>query len=98
MEVRIYQPTQSAMQTGSGGGACKWLLEFESTSGKQADSLMGWVGGSTTYDQVKMKFESKESAIAFAERKGLTYQVIEPKPRKVKIRNYADNYAYNRVK
>jgi len=98
MEVRIYQPTQSAMQTGSGGGASKWLLEFESTSGKKADSLMGWAGGSTTYDQVKMKFDSKDSAIAFAERKGLSYQVIEPKPRKVKIRNYADNYAYNRVK
>ena len=98
MEVRIYQPAQSAMQTGSGGGNSNWLMEFEQTSGKQADALMGWMGGANSSDQVKMKFDSKDAAVAFAERKGFSYQVIEPKPRKVKIRNYADNYAYNRVK
>jgi len=93
MEVRIFQPAKNVMQSGRGNSK-KWVLEFEPTAGPKADGLMGWTGGASTQDQVRMKFDSKEDAISFAERKGHSYQVIEPQKRNIKIRVYADNFAY----
>ena len=43
-----------------------------------------------------MRFPDKESAIAFAESRGLEYRVSEPGRRRVRPRTYADNFAYDR--
>jgi hypothetical protein len=96
MEARIYQPAKNVMQSGQ-GNTKKWVLEFEPTTAPKAEGLMGWTGGGSTMDQIRMKFSTKEEAISFAERKGIAYQVIEPQKRKIKIRNYADNFAYSAV-
>ena len=96
MDVRIYQPAKNAMQSGR-AKTKTWILEFMPIAAERADDLMGWTGGGDTRKQLQMKFESKEQAIAFAKKKGLSYVVKEPKKRKLQIKNYADNFALNRI-
>lgn len=96
MDVRIYQPAKNAMQSGR-AKTTTWILEFTPIAAERADDLMGWSGGGDTRKQLQMKFETKEQAIAFAKKKGLSYEVKEPKKRKLQIKNYADNFAYDRI-
>jgi ETC complex I subunit conserved region len=79
------------MQSGRGNTGA-WLLEFDPTSPKQADPLMGWQGSRDTLTQLKLKFTSKEAAIAYATAKGLDFVVQEPQARALKIQTYAENF------
>jgi hypothetical protein len=92
-DVRIYRPAKTAMQSGR-SNTHKWVLEFEPKDGLSVDPLMGWSGSHDTTRQLKMKFPSKDDAVAYAKRRGLTYRVQDPKERSVKPRAYADNFAY----
>ena len=94
-DVRIYQPTKNAMQSGRANSK-RWVLEFE-PGRKQTDSLMGWVGSADTRNQLKLRFASKEAAIAYADKHGLDYVVQEPKKRRVQPKSYAANFAYDRI-
>lgn len=94
-DVRIYQPAKTAMQSGR-ANVKKWVLEFEPGSRKETDTLMGWVGSSDTNGQVRMRFSSKEDAMAFAKKNGLSFQVFDPKKRRIKPKAYADNFAFGR--
>jgi hypothetical protein len=78
MTARIYQPARSAMQ--SGQGKDKWMLEYEPEKPREIEPLMGWTSSSDMKSQVKLKFDTKEEAIAYAERSGVPYRVEEPKP------------------
>ncbi|MGY9014322.1 MAG: ETC complex I subunit [Rhodospirillales bacterium] len=95
-DVRIYQPTKNAMQSGR-ANVRRWILEYITATRQQVDNLMGWVGGGNTQRQVKMKFDTKEEAIAFAEREELNYTVTEPTKRRILPKNYANNYSYYKV-
>lgn len=96
-QVRIYRPSKNAMQSGR-ANEHSWLLEYEPTDRKSPDPLMGWNGSRDTRSQLRMRFPTKEAAVAYAEREGLTYSVAEDRPAKVvKPKNYADNFAFNRV-
>jgi len=95
-KVRIYKPTKTAMQSGR-SNTQTWILEFEPTDALKVDSLMGWSGSQDTSRQLKMRFPSKEDAVAYAKRKGLLYRVQDPRQRIVKPKAYADNFAYKRV-
>lgn len=97
MDVRIYQPAKTAMQSGR-ANTRRWILEFEPDSPKLIDPLMGWIGSRDTRGQVRIKFESKEEAIAFANKHGLSYRVSEPARRMVRPKSYADNFRYDRVR
>ena len=57
---------------------------------------MGWSSSDDMRSQVKLRFESREDAIAFAEREGYTYDVREPQGRRVRRQNYSDNFRYGR--
>lgn len=94
-DVRIYQPAKTAMQSGR-ANVKNWVLEFEPGSRKETDTLMGWVGSSDTNGQVRMRFSSKEDAMAFAKKNGLSFQVFDPKKRRIKPKAYADNFAFGR--
>jgi len=94
-DVRIYQPTKTAMQSGR-ANLKKWVLEFEPGSRKETDTLMGWTGSRDTNGQVRMRFASKEDAVAFAQKHKLTYQASDPKKRRIKPKNYSDNFAFGR--
>ncbi len=92
-EVRIYKPSKTAMQSGR-SNTKKWILEFEPSDGLKTDALMGWSGSHDTSRQLKLRFASKEDAVAYAKRQGLSYRTQEPKERVVRARAYADNFAY----
>jgi hypothetical protein len=47
--------------------------------------------------EVQLEFDSKEEAIAYAERAGLAYTVLEPQPRRQLRKSYADNFKYGRI-
>jgi hypothetical protein len=95
MTARIYQPARSAMQ--SGHGKDKWILVYEPESARQIEPLMGWTSSSDMRSQVKLHFDSKEEAIAYAERNGIAYRVEEPKLETRKILSYSENFLPNRV-
>ena len=96
MQVRIYQPTRNAMQSGKAGSKL-WVLQFVSAVKREADPLMGWTSSDNTSQQVTLKFDTKEEAIAYAQREGYAYTVEEPKPHRLQSRPYADNFRYDRV-
>ncbi|MAH84926.1 MAG: hypothetical protein CBB68_11610 [Rhodospirillaceae bacterium TMED8] len=92
-ESRIYKPTKTAMQSGQ-RNTKQWVLEFEPEHGYDIDTLMGWIGSTDMRQQVKLKFNSKQDAVTFAERHGIDYQVHTPKQRRLRPKNYSDNYNY----
>ena len=96
MKVRIYQPAKTAMQSGR-AKTRKWRLDFEPSEPKKADPLMGWIGSGDTRAQLRLEFESREAAIAYAEKQGLDYVVEEPHLRRVRPKSYADNFRWDRV-
>ncbi len=95
MTARIYQPARTATQ--SGQGKDKWILEYEPEVARSIDPLMGWTSSSDMKSQIRLQFDTKEEAIAYAERNGVAYRVEEPKPVTRKIMSYSDNFAPNRV-
>lgn len=97
MRARIYQPAKTAMQSGM-GKTHKWVLEYAPASPREVDPLMGWTSSSDTQAQVRLSFESKESALEYARENGIDAQVQEPKKRKPNIRpgGYGENFATGR--
>lgn len=95
-QVRIFQPAKTAMQSGLGNSR-KWIVEFEPEAGKRLDPLMGWTGSTDMRQQVMLRFDSKEEAVAYAERNGLAYTLAEPQVRRITAKNYADKFAYDKV-
>ena len=94
-EVRIYKPAKTAMQSGRGNTEA-WVLEYEPRSAKETDPLMGWVGSADTRSQVRLRFPSKEEAVAFAKKNGMNFRVQEPRSRRIKPKSYSENFAYKR--
>jgi len=92
MKVRIYRPDKNAMQ--SGRGKTQWLLDYETVSRRQPESLMGWTSSEDTLNQVVLKFDTRDEAIAFAKRKGWEYSIAPEHDRKITPRNYGDNFRY----
>ncbi|MBL3701446.1 ETC complex I subunit [Sulfitobacter sp. BDSS02] len=97
MRARIYKPARNAMQSGT-ARTRNWVLEFAPDSARSVDPLMGWTSSGDTQSQVKLRFDTKEAALDYAEDHGLEVQVIEPKTRKPNIRKggYGENFATNR--
>lgn len=91
MKVKIYQPTKNAMQSGMANTKF-WVLEPEKEDSHFVEPIMGWTGSTDMKQEIRIKFETQDEAIAFAKRSGYEYQVIEPKKRKTKPKSYADNF------
>ncbi len=96
MVARIYKPAKTAMQSGN-AKTKNWILEHEPASARSVEPLMGWTSSADTKAQVRLKFASKDEAVAYAKRNGIAFRVIEPKPRKSVRKSYADNYRYGRI-
>ena len=95
MLARIFRPARNAMQSGQ-GNAKDWVLEFEPEQARRIDPLMGWTGSGDTKGQVRLNFETRDEAVAYAERHHIPFQVFEPKEAKRLVRAYADNFKYTR--
>jgi hypothetical protein len=96
MRARIYQPPKTAMQS-AWVGPGTWVLEFEPAEPRRPDPLMGWIGSADTRGQVRLSFETKDEAVAYAERHGIPYDLELPQPRKIKPKAYADNFKFGRL-
>ena len=96
MQVRIFKPAKTAMQSGT--AQREWRLEFEPAAAREVEPLMGWTSSPDTAQQVALDFASKEQAIAYAEAHGFGYVVQEPHARAQRRRAYADNFRYDRVR
>ncbi len=95
--ARIYRPAKNAMQSGK-AQTKKWILEFAPEEAKTLDPLMGWVGSGDMRSQVKLRFDTQDEAVAYAQRAGLDAQVIQPHEPKKILRSYADRFAFDRVR
>jgi hypothetical protein len=93
--ARIYKPAKTAMQSGTASTRL-WVLDFEPSEPKQVEPLMGWTSSGDMRQQVRLRFATKEEAIAYCERKGIPYQVIEPKESAHRQVAYADNFSFRR--
>jgi hypothetical protein len=93
--ARIYKPAQNAMQ--SGQARDNWLFEYAPEIPREIEPLMGWTSSADMKSQVKLKFDTKEEAVAYAERNGIPYRVEEPKLKARKVLSYSDNFAPNRT-
>ncbi len=93
MRARIFSPAKSTMQSGRAMEG-QWQLVFEPSSPRQIDALMGWTGSGETNRQVKLKFADLESAIAYAEKHGISYQIQQPNRRRRKLKAYAENFRH----
>ena len=95
MNVRIYQPSKTAMQSGR-AKTHRWMLDYEIETPRRPEPLMGWTSSMDMKQQVTLRFQTREDAIAYCEREGIAYQVIEPEPRVGRQVAYADNFAFRR--
>lgn len=93
MKAIIYKATKNVMQSGQ-GKLSTWLLEYDEAIMRAPESLNGWTATNSTTGQVQLKFESQEQAENFAKNNNLEYRVKASHARKVRPRNYSDNFKY----
>jgi hypothetical protein len=91
MTARIFRPAKGALQSGPGRSKY-WILEFAPESPREIEPLMGWTSSGDMKSQIRLRFGTKEEAIAYAEKQGIAYQVEEPKPTTRRIMSYSDNF------
>lgn len=72
----IHCPAPSVMQGGRRRVA-EWVLEFEPRARPFIEPLMGWTGSTDTLLQVRLRFPTREAAIAYADRQRVPYEVHE---------------------
>jgi ETC complex I subunit conserved region len=95
MLAKIYRPAKTAMQSGK-AQTRKWRLELTPSAAALPDALMGWISAADATGQVRMSFDSKEAAIAFARAHAIPHQVLDdPAPKRIP-RAYSDNFAFRR--
>ena len=97
MPVRIFKPARNAMQSGKGKSEF-WVLEHEAEAPRTAEPLMGWTSSADMRQQLKLTFDTKDEAVAYAEREGVAYRVIAEVPAGKAIRkSYSDNFKFGRT-
>ena len=89
--ARIVEEQRQTTQSGK-ARAGRWILEFERTEGQRPDPLTGWAGSGDTKTQVRLAFETKDEALAYATRNGFDTHVVPAPPVKLKLQAYADNF------
>ena len=95
--ARIYRPTKTATQSGR-AQTRKWILEYEPATPRRPEPLMGWASAADTLNEVQLRFNTCDEAVAFADRLGLDYTVIAPHDTVERPKSYADNFRYDRVR
>ncbi len=95
MTARIYKPSKTAMQSGLGNTKA-WALEYDLEQPRHIEPLMGWTSSGDMRQQLRLRFATKDEAIAYCERHGIAYRVSEAKPASRRGISYADNFAFKR--
>jgi hypothetical protein len=95
MAARIYKPARTAMQSGTAKTKL-WQLDYEPEAPRVVEPLMGWTSSTDMKSQIRLRFATKEEAIAYCEREGIPFQVMEPKEPARRSIAYSDNFAFQR--
>lgn len=95
MTARIYKPARTAMQSGT-ANTKDWVLDYEPGTPRVVEPLMGWTSSTDMKSQVRLRFDTREEAVAYCERHGIAYQVAEEKSPSRRTMAYADNFAFQR--
>ena len=95
MTARIFKQPKNAMQSGR-AKTREWQLDYEPEQPQSVEPLMGWTSSGDMKQQLSLSFDSREDAVAYCERKGIAYQVIEPKESNSRQVAYSDNFAFRR--
>ena len=95
MVARIYRPARTAMQSGE-AQARRWVLEFEPEEPRRVEPLMGWTSSGDMKQQIRLHFDTRDEALAYARQHGIACEVYEPKRRKRQPKAYADNFRFGR--
>ncbi|MBL8642100.1 MAG: ETC complex I subunit [Alphaproteobacteria bacterium] len=93
MDVRIYRPSKSAMQSGR-AKAQDWILQYELRTSRAPGGVMRWTSSGDALNQVQLSFKSLEDAISYANKKGWNYTTQPEQERIIRPRNYVDNFKY----
>ena len=96
MQVRIFQQPETAMQSGR-ANTDRWVVEFEPDSARRVEPLMGWTSSADTKGQLRLWFDSRDDAVAYAKKHGLMYTLEAPRERRMRPKAYADNFRYGRL-
>jgi hypothetical protein len=96
MAARIYKPARTAMSSGQ-AKTRRWVLEFEPERRREIEPLMGYTASDDMRSQIRLEFDSKEEAIAYARRNGIEFRVFEPKETVRAAIAYSDNFRRDRV-
>jgi hypothetical protein len=94
--ARIYKPAKTAMQSGLAQTE-RWRLDYEPEVARTVEPLMGYTSSTDMHQQVRLEFDTKDEAIAYAERNGIAYQVSEAEEPKRRLAAYSDNFKFTRV-
>ena len=74
-----------------------WVLEYEPAERRTTDPLMGWTSSGDMKQQLSLSFDTKEEAVAYAERNGIAYRLSEPPPDRLRKKSYSDNFKWGRT-
>ena len=89
--ARIIEQDRKTTQSGK-AKAGQWVLEIERQQALRPDPLTGWSGSGDTDTQLRLSFDSKEAAVAYATRKGFDVHIVPAAPVALKLQTYADNF------
>jgi hypothetical protein len=96
MPARIFREDKNAMQSGLARTKL-WVLEFEQEKRREVEPLMGWTSSGDMRQQLRLRFDTKEEAVAYASREGIPFRVEEPHDVQRRPMSYSDNFKFNRV-
>ena len=96
MTARIFKPAKNAMQSGT-AKAREWQLDYEPEQPRAIEPLMGWTSSGDMKQQLRLRFETKEEAVSYCEKRDIPYQVSEPHEPARRKMAYADNFAFRRA-
>ena len=68
------------------------MLEYDLTTKRGPEDVMGWIASEDTLNQVRISFDTPEDAISYADKMGWSYTIGTKHVRKIKGRTYLDNF------
>ena len=89
--ARIIEEQRKTTQSGKAQDG-RWTLEFERQQPQRPDPLTGWNGSGDTKTQVRLRFDTKEEALAYAPAQGLRRPPRPGAAGQPKLQAYADNF------
>lgn len=93
--ARIYSPARTAMQSGKAKTG-HWVLEFDREQPRRIEPLMGYTSSADMRQQVRLRFDNQDAAVAYAQKNGIAYRIEEPQQPKRRKQAYSDNFRYDR--